>query len=175
MRRAGLIAATLALGLAGCGSSSHSSSNASATASGASAGGSAAAHATPVSLNPVQRAAIAFSKNAGAAFTTFSKEIYVPYQHGAFNPAKPNRALLASAGQTALVVANEIHAATVAAQQSPQLAQLRAPMKSLDEGFKAALVKLKQGHFNFGEIQAASVAIASIRGAAASAGLSIPG
>ena len=48
-------------------------------------------------------------------------------------------------------------------------------MKTLDEGFKAALVKLKSGHFNFGEIQAAAVAISSIRGAAASAGLSIPG
>ena len=48
-------------------------------------------------------------------------------------------------------------------------------MKTLDEGFQAALVKLKSGHFDFGEIQAAAVAISAIRGAAASAGLSIPG
>ncbi|HUH80985.1 MAG TPA: hypothetical protein VLZ06_06625, partial [Solirubrobacteraceae bacterium] len=109
MRRAILIAATLALGLAGCGSSSHSASG----TSGGSAGGSAATHATQVSLNPVQRAAVAFTKNAGTAFTTFDRAIYVPYQHGAFKSSKPNPAVLASAGQTARVVASEIHAATV--------------------------------------------------------------
>lgn len=175
MRRSSLIAMTLALGLAGCGSSSHSSSSASAGKSASGTSGSAAAHATQVSLNSVQRAAVVFSKDAGEAFTTFDRAIYVPYQHGAFKSAKTNPAVLASAGQTARVVGQEIHAATVAASGSPQLAQLRAPMKSLDAGFKAALVKLKEGHFNFGEIQAAAVAIASIRGAAASAGLTIPG
>ena len=115
-----------------------------------------------------------FSKDAGAAFTTFRKAIYTPYQQGAFK-GKPNPAQLAAAGQAALAASNEIHAAYVATTESPQLVALRAPMKTLDEGFKAALVKLKAGHFNFGEIQAAAVAISSIRGAAASAGLSIPG
>lgn len=165
-----LIPAILTLGLAGCGSSSHSNSSASTSAS---SGGSAGA-VQQVSLEPAQRAAAAFSKNAGAAFTTFYRAIYGPYQQGAFK-GKPSPAALASAGQAALMASDEIHAAAVATTESPQLAQLRVPMKTLDEGFKAALGKLKQGHFNFGEIQAAAVAIAAIRGSAASAGLSIPG
>ena len=160
-----VLGVVLTVALAGRGAKSHNGSK--------SASSSAGSAATQVSLNPVQRAAIVFSKDAGQAFSTFDKEIYVPYQHGAFKSASP--ALLAAAGRTALQVSEEIHSATLAADQSPQLAPLRAPMKGLDEGFKAALVKLKQGHFNFGEIQAASVAIASIRGAAASAGLTIPG
>lgn len=169
IRRLSFTAIVLALGLAGCGSSSHSSS-----ATGASAG-SHAANATQVALEPGQRAVLTFTKDAGEAFTTFDRAIYAPYQQGAFNAAKPNRAVLASAGQTAAVVAEEIHEAALATTESPQLAALKAPMASLDEGFQAALAKLKQGHFDFGEIQAAEVAIASIRGAAASAGLSIPG
>jgi outer membrane lipoprotein SlyB len=169
IRRLSLTAIVLALGLAGCGSSSHSSSGTGASA------GSHAENATQVALEPAQRAALTFTKDAGQAFTTFDRAIYTPYQQGAFNPAKPNRAVLASAGQTAVVVAKEIHEAALATAESPQLAALKAPMVSLDEGFQAALVKLKQGHFDFGEIQAAAVAIASIRGAAASAGLSIPG
>lgn len=168
IRRLSLTATVLALGLAGCGSSSHSSS----TSSGSASSGSGSVKATQVALEPSQRAAITFTKDAGTAFTTFDRAILVPYQHGAF---KPNSPALASAGATALAVAKEIHEATLAAEESPQLAALRAPMKSLDEGFQAALAKLKSGKFNFGEIQAASVAIASIRGAAASAGLSIPG
>ncbi|HTY97802.1 MAG TPA: hypothetical protein VMB91_12225 [Solirubrobacteraceae bacterium] len=171
IRRLGLTATILTLGLAGCGSSSHSSSNSSASA-GSGASGSGSGNATQVALEPSQRAAITFTKDAGTAFTTFDRAILVPYQHGAF---KPNSAALASAGATALAVAKEIHEATLAAEESPQLVALRAPMKSLDEGFQAALAKLKTGKFNFGEIQAASVAIASIRGAAAQSGLSIPG
>ncbi len=171
IRRLSLTATILTLGLAGCGSSSHSSSTSSASAS-SGAASSGAGNATQVALEPAQRAVIAFTKDAGTAFTTFDRAILVPYQHGAF---KPNSAALASAGATALAVAGEIHAATLATEESPQLAAMRAPMKSLDEGFQAALAKLKTGKFDFGEIQAASVAIASIRGAAASAGLSIPG
>lgn len=150
--------------------SSHSSSSRSSSKS----HGSTSGAAQQVSLNPVQRAELAFTKNAGAAFTTFNQAIYEPYQHGAFK-GKPNPAELAAAGQAALQASDEIHAAYVATTQSPQLAALRAPMKTLDQGFKMALVKLKAGHFNFGEIQAAAVAISSIRGSAASAGLSIPG
>ena len=163
-----LLPAVLTLGLAGCGSSSHTNSSASTSASSGSAGA-----AQQVSLNPAQRAPITFSKNAGAAFTAFYRAIYTPYQHGAFK-GKPSPAALASAGQAALTASNEIHAAYLATTESPQLAALRTPMKTLDEGFKAALVKLKQGHFDFGEIQAAAVAISAIRGAAQSAGLSIP-
>jgi len=163
--------AVLVLGVAAYAASSHSSSSKSASKG----GGSTSGTAHQITLNPVQRAELAFSKNAGAAFTTFDKAIYAPYQKGAFKSAKSNPKALASAGQAALEVSDEIHAAAVATTESPQLAPLKAPMKALDQGFKAALVKLKQGHFNFGEIQAASVAISSIRGAAASAGLSIPG
>lgn len=172
MKRFLLLPAVLTLGLAGCGSSSHSSSS---TSGSAGNGSSAAGSAHQVSLAPAQQAAVAFSTDAGSAFTTFYKDIYEPYQHGALNPAKPNPAVYASAGQAAALVSKEIHAATKVADSSPQLAQLRAPMKALDEGFKAALVKLKQGRFNVGEIQAAAVAISSIRGSAQSAGLSIPG
>ncbi len=163
-----LLPAVLTLGLAGCGSSSNTQS----TSSGSASSGSAGA-AQQVSLNPAQRAPITFSKDAGAAFTTFYKAIYAPYQQGAFK-GKPSPAALASSGQAALAASNEIHAAYLATTESPELAALRAPMKTLDEGFKAALVKLKSGHFDFGEIQAAAVAISAIRGSAASAGLSIP-
>ena len=163
-----LLPAVLTLGLAGCGSSSNTNSAPARSASTGSAGA-----AQQVSLNPAQRAPVTFSKDAGAAFTTFYKAIYTPYQHGAFK-GKPTPAELASSGQAALAASNEIHAAYVATTESPQLVALRAPMKTLDEGFKAALVKLKSGHFDFGEIQAAAVAISAIRGSAASAGLTIP-
>ena len=160
-----LVVGIAALAVAALGHSGHSPSSR----------GQSGAAAASSTTTPAQRAAAAFTKDAGEAFTTFNQDIYAPYQQGAFNPAKPNRAVLASAGQEAAVVAKEIHEAAVATTESPQLGALKAPMESLDQGFQAALVKLKQGHFNFGEIQAASVAIASIRGAAASAGLSIPG
>jgi hypothetical protein len=162
-------AAVLILGVAAYAASSHSNSHKSGSKS-----GSASGPAQQVSLSPVQRAELAFSKDAGAAFTTFYQAIYTPYQQGAFKSAKSNPQALASAGQAAAEASQEIHAAAVATTESPQLAPLRAPMKALDQGFKAALVKLKQGHFDFGEIQAAAVAISSIRGAAASAGLTIP-
>ena len=163
--------AVLVLGVAAYAASSHGHSSSSKSAS----SGTGSSAAQQISLNPVQRAELAFSKDAGAAFTTFDRAIYAPYQQGAFKSAKSNPKALAGAGQAALEVSEEIHAAAVAANESPQLAPLRAPMKALDQGFKAALVKLKQGHFDFGEIQAAAVAISSIRGSAASAGLSIPG
>ena len=163
--------AVLVIGVAAFAASSHGHSS----SSGSKSGHSASADSHQISLNPVQRAELAFTKDAGAAFTTFDHAVYTPYQQGAFKSAKSDSKALASAGQAALEASEEIHAAAVATTESPQLAPLRAPMKALDQGFKAALVKLKQGHFDFGEIQAAAVAISSIRGSAASAGLSIPG
>ena len=82
IRRLSLTATVLTLGLAGCGSSSHNSS----TSSGSASSGSGAANATQVALEPAQRAAITFTKDAGTAFTTFDRAILVPYQHGAFKP-----------------------------------------------------------------------------------------
>jgi hypothetical protein len=43
----------------------------------------------------------------------------------------------------------------------------------LDAGFHAALVKLREGSFKMSEIEAANVAISSIKGSAAQAGAPI--
>ena len=68
------------------------------------------------------------------------------------------------------MVAREVEAATRATRASAALAKLRTPMKVLDEGFKAALAKLKSGRFKLAEIEAANVAISAIKGAASAQG-----
>src|SRR5690348_9824566 len=158
----------IALALAACGSGGSKSS----TGTGA-ASRNGTAGASPVALTPEHRAALAFSSHAGVAFGTFYRFIYAPYKAGAFNPPRPSRPALAKARNAAVVVAREIEAATRATRTSAALAKLRTPMMVLDEGFKAALARLKRGRFKLAEIEAANVAISAIKGSATTAGLSI--
>ena len=159
----------IALALAGCGSGGSKSS----TGTGAASRNGTVGGASPVALTPEHRAALAFSSHAGVAFGTFYRFIYAPYKAGAFNPPRPSRPALAKARSAAVVVAREIEAATRATRTSAALAKLRTPMMVLDEGFKAALARLKRGRFKLAEIEAANVAISAIKGSATTAGLSI--
>ena len=162
-------ALTIALDLAGCGSSGGSGSAKSSTTSPAGAASTVAAQ------SPQQHAEVVFATHAGVAFGTFYRFIYAPYTTGAFNPVHPNLAALAKARRAVAVVARELDMATSATRGAPALVALRAPIATLDDGFKAALVQLKKnGHVKLAEIQAANIAISSIKGSAAGAGLQIP-
>jgi hypothetical protein len=161
----------LAVPLAACGSSGSKVTEGPATTT--ASAGDAAKGTSPVALDPSHTAAAAFTAHAGVAFGTFYRFIYAPYGAGAFNPARPDRAALSRARSAAVLVAREIDAATRATRLSATLARLRAPMATLDEGFKIGLAKLRAGRFNLAEIQAANLAIGAIKGSAASSGLTI--
>ena len=160
----------IALALAACGSGSKSSTG---SGTGAASHNGAPGAASPVALTPEHRAALAFSGHAGVAFGTFYRFIYAPYKAGAFNPPRPSRPALAKARSAAVLVARELETATRATRTSAALAKLRTPMMVLDDGFKAALAKLKSGRFKLAEIEAANLAISAIKGSATNAGLSI--
>jgi hypothetical protein len=152
---AALTILALGLPLAGCGSGGSKA-----------AGGSAAG-------TPDVSGSAAFSAHAGIAFGTFYRFIYTPYKAGAFNPSRPDRSALARARSAAFVVAREIDAAARAAGVDAGLAQLRAPMVTLDRGFKIGLAKLRAGRLNLAEIEAANIAISAIKGSAANSRLTI--
>ena len=97
IRRLSFTAIVLALGLAGCGSSKpqlirHRGLRSAVTRI-----------RTPPRWHssPASGRSSPSPRTPARAFTTFDRAIYAPYQQGAFNAAKPNRAVLASAGQTA--------------------------------------------------------------------------
>jgi hypothetical protein len=152
---AALTILALALPLAGCGSGGSKA-----------AGGSAAG-------TPGASGSGAFSTHAGIAFGAFYRFIYTPYRAGAFNPARRDRLAFVRARSAAFLVAREIDAATRATRDSAALARLRAPMVTLDRGFKIGLAKLRAGRLNLAEIEAANIAISAIKGSAANSGLTI--
>lgn len=145
------------LALAGCGSSSSPHS-------------SQAKASTPA--NPAQTAQTAFTTHAGLAFGTFERYIYTPFSTGEFRTAA-GAAALGRARLAAAYVAAQLDQATRAAEASSALTKLLPPLRTLDEGFHAALVKLRDGHFNMSEIQAAYIAIGAIKGSAQDAGTPI--
>ena len=161
MRCKAAVVVVLALALAGCGSSaSHSSTK-------------AAGAGTPSAAASTTSSAAAFRAHAGLAFGTFYRFIYTPYRAGEFRAIVSNRAALARAGAAASFVARQLEQALAAARTSGSLAKLVVPMQVLDEGFHAALAKLKAGRFKMNEIAAANIAIAAIKGSATSAGAPI--
>ncbi len=157
---AGALALTASLALAGCGSSAPSG------AAHAKASSAAAAHA-PVSAES------AFASHAGLAFGAFYHFIYAPYRAGEFGATAADRPVLTRATLAAEFVAGQIAQATRAASGNATLSKLVPPLKVLGEGFQAALVRLRSGHFKFAEIEAANVAISAIKGSAINAGTPI--
>ena len=160
MRCKALVVLVLGVALAGCGSSGAHSSGAKKSAS--------TAH-----VSAATQAADTFATHAGLAFGTFYHFIYAPYQAGEFRSIMANKAELAHAAAVATYVASQIDQATAAVSDSASLARLLVPMKTLDEGFRAALAKLKTGQFKVSEIETANLAISAIKGSAADAGMPI--
>lgn len=115
----------------------------------------------------------AFASHAGMAFGAFYRFIYDPFRAGKFNPAAPDKAALTQAGLAAKYVTEQLGQAVTAARSNASLAKLVPPVQVLEEGFRAALVKLQAGHFKLAEIQAANLAIGTIKGAAQAGGLQI--
>ena len=163
MRLLSVMLVVLALALVGCGSSSKSSSSSTAAKTAAvsstsTAGGGATAQ---------------FAAHAGIAFGVFHHYIYGPLLAGEIQALLKNKAAVAKATAAALLVVGEIKLATAAANSSASLKKLVAPLTVLSNGFISALTRLKTGKFKIAEIQSANIAIGSIEGTAASAGVSI--
>lgn len=153
----------LALALAGCGASQKSSSQKNASA----ASGRAVATATASS------GASQFATHAGLAFGTFYRYIFTPYREGRLKRVPANAAELAVAARAAAYVATQVGSAAVAARGDASLQALVGPLDVLDQGFASALAELKQGRFKLSEIDAANIAISSIKGIAVEAGMPI--
>lgn len=157
-------ASTLVLGaclaLAACGSSSPR------TSEGPSAPASPAATRTASATST-------FRAHAGLAFGTFYRYIYGPYRAGEFRAVAADRGALSRATLAARFVEQQVAQASAAAETSPALAKLVAPLAVLGAGFRRALVKLRAGSFKMSEIEAANIAISAIKGSATAAGMPI--
>jgi len=150
-----LIVATLAL--AGCGSSSSGSSSSGTTAA-ASSGGTGTAR---------------FILHAGLAFGAFHRYIYKPLKSGDLkNPLSHKLTALKAAAAAAFMV-HEIKLASEAAQGSPTLQKLVAPLSALGAGVAAVVASAKGGSVNTSELEAGNSAIEAIKSQASGAGASI--
>jgi hypothetical protein len=162
MRLLSVVLVLVALAAAGCGSSAQTSTTTS-TATGAST----------VAASPAQTATAKFVLHAAVAFGAFHRYIYTPLKAGELKSLAGHRPVVARAAAAAFLVGHELKLATAAAKASPALNALDTQLAVLSDGFAAALVRLKAGHFNPVEIQTAASAIEGIERGAAAAGAPI--
>jgi len=160
MRPLSIVLAVATIALAGCGSSSSSSSGGT-TAAATSGSGSALASSAK------------FALHAGLAFGAFHRYIYKPLKSGQLkNPFSHKLVLLKDAAAAAFTV-HEIRLATEAAQGSPRLAKLIAPLSGLGAAVAAAAASAKSGHVDSSTLDKGNSSIESIKSDASLAGTSI--
>jgi len=162
MRVFAVVLVVAALAVAGCGSGSSSttaSSNAAATATTASA-----------SSGSGGLSAAKFVLHTGLAFGAFHRYIYNPIKAGALsNPLSHKLAVLKATAAAAFMV-HEIKLAVTAAQGSPALLKLVAPLSALAAGVKSAVAA---GTVSPATLATGESVIESVKTQAAGAGATI--
>ena len=163
-----LVTSLLVFGLvvAGCGSSSSSSSSASAKA--------ATSTSASSTRNVGRLPTVKFALHAGLAFGAFHRWIYKPLKNGTFSGGVLKHKLaLAKAGLAGLFAYHELKLAIKAAQASPKLQKLVAPVTALGAKLKSIGSGAKSGTIDASSITSANGDVTSLSGMAKQAGVSI--
>jgi hypothetical protein len=154
-----------ALVVAGCGSSSSSSSS--------SAASSGSSGQTTTAAPKVHFAKTKFLIDAGLAFGTFHRWIYKPLKAGDFAHPLQHKATVVKAALAGAFVVNRLGAALTAAQGSPLLSKLVAPITALKTKLDSAVASLKGGSPDLSGLESANGDIGSISSLASQAGATI--
>ena len=161
MRLFTVVLVIAALAVAGCGSSSGSSSNA--TTSAAATTASAQTGSGGVS-------AAKFVLHTGLAFGAFHRYIYKPIKAGALQNPLSHKLAVLKATAAATFMVHEIKLAVAAAQGSPALMKLVAPLSALAAGVKSAVAS---GTVSPTTLATGNSVVESIKSQAAGAGATI--
>jgi hypothetical protein len=146
---AAVLAMSLAGGLAGCGSSSSSSST------------------------HVHFAKTKFLFHAGLAFGAFHRYVYDPYKAGGFTPASSHKVAIVKAGVAGLFAYHELKIALVDAQSSATLSKLVSPITALETKLHSLGTGLHSGKLDGAGISSANSAVSSLGSKSAGSGASI--
>ncbi len=152
-----LVVALVPAAVAGCGSSSKPSTTTS--------GQSSTTSTQPAGEQPkeVRLAKTKFALHAGLAFGAFHHWIYKPYRAGALRAGAPGRTrALVSAGLAGVFAYHEAKRARDAAQGSPTLRRLVAPLTALSATLATLGPRLRSGNFNPQDIDRANNDIAGV-------------
>jgi hypothetical protein len=155
----------LALGAAGCGSSKSSTTTA------AGAGGTTTTSSTP---NVGHLPTVKFALHAGLAFGAFHRWIYKPLKNGTFSGGIfKHKVALVKAGLAGAFAYHELKLAIKAAQASPKLSKLVAPVTALTDKLKSVASSAKSGKIDTSSITSANGDITSLSGLAKQSGISL--
>ncbi len=148
-----MVLLALALGVAGCGSSSSS---------GTSAGGTSTAQ--------ISHAKTKFILHAGLAFGAFHHWIYKPARAGDFAHPFLHKLTIIKAGVAGLFVYHELKLALADARADPTLSKLVAPLDTLEAKISGLAASLKGGHADPSSINQDNGSIGSVSQLASRAG-----
>ncbi len=149
-----LVVATIAL--VGCGSTKSNSASGTESASGGAVTNTAK-----------------FALHAGLAFGAFHRYIYKPLKSGELkNPLSHKLTLLKAVAAGAFTV-HELRLASEAAEGSPTLSKLVAPLSAFGASVGALAASAKSGHVDPSALDSGNSAIESIKSEASSAGTSV--
>jgi hypothetical protein len=161
-----LVTSLLVFGLfvAGCGSSSSSSSS----------GAAKVASSTSTTPNVGRLPTVKFALHAGLAFGAFHRWIYKPLKNGTFSGGVfKHKLALVKAGLAGLFAYHELKLAIRAAQASPKLQKLVAPVSALGDKLKSIGDGAKSGHVDESTVTSANGDVTSLSGLAKQAGISV--
>ena len=148
----------LAFAVAGCGSSNSSSA----------ASGSAASGTSTTKLAKTK-----FVLHAALAFGAFHRWIYKPAKAGTLRHPFQHPLTAAKAALAGAFVYHELKLALAAAQASPTLSKLVAPITALQDKFRTLAANVKSGGTSPADVTDLNNSISSIKDQAASAGQAI--
>jgi hypothetical protein len=160
MRLFPVVLVIAALAVAGCGSSSSSTTTTS----------TVAATTASASTSSGGLSAAKFVLHTGLAFGAFHRYIYNPIKAGDLQNPLSHKLTVLKATAAAAFMVHEIKLAVAAAQGSPALLKLVAPLSALAAGVKAAV---SSGTVSASTLATGNSVIESIKTQAAGAGASI--